>query len=162
MTQELGRFPTASEIARELGRPLSEIRLLTQVDRDIMSLNRPVGSGDAAMGEFVMSKTVPPASPVLAQELTDLIRDILRELDERSRFIVECRFGLFGRESMTLEELGTVVGVTRERIRQLESKAIKKIGDGESRERLVDWLGNVDEEIDDESSSESNDGKETS
>jgi RNA polymerase primary sigma factor len=129
LLHELGREPFPEEIAEAAGVPLEEARRVLEMGRQPMSLDRPVGeSEDASFSEFV--EDVGVASPTTSTThglLRDKIESLLKTLTYREREIVRLRYGLTDGYTYTLEEVGRIFRVTRERVRQIEAKAVKKL-----------------------------------
>jgi RNA polymerase primary sigma factor len=129
LLHELGREPTAEEIARAAEVPLDEARRVLDMGRQPMSLDRPIGeSEDASFSEFV--EDVGVASPTQSTThglLRDKIESLLKTLTYREREIIRLRYGLTDGYTYTLEEVGRIFRVTRERVRQIEAKAVKKL-----------------------------------
>jgi RNA polymerase primary sigma factor len=126
---ELGRDPTDEEIAASTWLPLARVRELNGVSANVLSLETPVGTdGDTTLGEFVPDDNAGLRyDEVLAGIGRDEAMAVLATLNDRERRIIGLRFGLTGQEPMTLEEVGKLFGLTRERIRQLEAKALAKL-----------------------------------
>ena len=129
LMQELGREPLAEEIATEMGVDVEKIHHIQKISQEVVSLESPVGEEeDSVLSEFIEDeKTLSPDQSVSRELLKDQIRAVLNELTEREMKILELRFGLADDVTHTLEEVGKVFGVTRERIRQIEAKALEKI-----------------------------------
>ena len=129
LTQELGREPTPEEIADEMHMPVSRINALLKMAQQPISLHAPVGDdGDVSVGDFIEDKTAENPSDVTSYSLLkEKLGDVLTSLTERERKILEMRFGLVDGYERTLEEIGKVYNVTRERIRQIEAKALRKL-----------------------------------
>lgn len=129
LSQELGREPTAEDLADELHLPVSRISGLLKMARQPVSLDAPVGDdGDARVGDFIEDKAAENPSHVTGQNLLrEKLEQVLRLLSERERKILEMRFGLMDGCGHTLEEIGCLYNVTRERIRQVEAKALRKL-----------------------------------
>jgi RNA polymerase primary sigma factor len=129
LIQELGRDPLTEEIAAEMGVDIEKIRHIQKISQEVLSIESPVGEEeDSTLSDFIPDeKDAAPPDLVDQSLLRDLIREILVDLSEREQKIVKMRFGLDDGISHTLEEVGKVFGVTRERIRQIESKALEKI-----------------------------------
>jgi RNA polymerase primary sigma factor len=129
LVQELGREPTAEEIARELGLPTAKARYIMKVAQRPISLNSPVGEDeDARFGDFIAdSKAVSPDDTIMSSHLRQKTRGILKTLTPREEHILRMRFGIDDGTEHTLEEVGRAFNVTRERIRQIESKALKRL-----------------------------------
>jgi RNA polymerase primary sigma factor len=141
LVQILGRDPDPGEIGRRAGLPAERVRQILELYRDPISLETPVDDqGDATLGDFIEDREAVPlpdaASRTLLQEQLDTV---LHTLDDRERGIIQRRFGLLGGEPGTLEEVGRVFGVTRERIRQIESKALCKLRHPSRAQQLRDY-----------------------
>ncbi len=172
LMQELGREPTAEEVAVEMdfiesedereairlalkeGRPLdavqkrtvkraaAKVRKITRVSQEPMSLEMPVGNEDSSsLGDFIEDESLPaPADVASNQLLKEQMQEILEQLSDRERKVLELRFGLNDGMSHTLEEVGQEFGVTRERIRQIEAKALRKLRHPIRSRKLRDYL----------------------
>jgi len=129
LTQELGREPTPEEIADEMHMPVSRINALLKMAQQPVSLHAPVGDdGDVSVGDFIEDKSAENPSDVTSYSLLkEKLGDVLTSLTERERKILEMRFGLLDGYERTLEEIGKMYNVTRERIRQIEAKALRKL-----------------------------------
>jgi RNA polymerase primary sigma factor len=129
LTQELGREPTPEEIADEMHMPVARINALLKMAQQPISLHAPVGDdGDVSVGDFIEDKTAENPSDVTSYSLLkEKLGDVLTSLTERERKILEMRFGLVDGYERTLEEIGKMYSVTRERIRQIEAKALRKL-----------------------------------
>jgi len=129
LTQELGREPTPEEIADEMHMPVSRIHALLKMAQQPVSLHAPVGDdGDVSVGDFIEDKSAENPSEVTSYSLLrEKLSDVLTTLTERERKILEMRFGLLDGYERTLEEIGKMYNVTRERIRQIEAKALRKL-----------------------------------
>jgi RNA polymerase primary sigma factor len=129
LSQELRREPTAEELADEMGVPVSRINALMRMARQPVSLDAPVGDdGDVSVGDFIEDQSAEnPAYGTNRKLLKEKLDAVLASLSERQRKIVEMRFGLVDGCSHTLEEIGYKYKVTRERIRQIEAKALRKL-----------------------------------
>jgi RNA polymerase primary sigma factor len=129
LTQELGREPTPEEIADEMHMPVSRVNSLLKMAQQPISLHAPVGDdGDVSVGDFIEDKTAENPSDVTSYSLLkEKLGDVLTSLTERERKILEMRFGLVDGYERTLEEIGKMYNVTRERIRQIEAKALRKL-----------------------------------
>jgi RNA polymerase primary sigma factor len=129
LTQELGREPTPEEIADEMHMPVSRINALLKMAQQPISLHAPVGDdGDVSVGDFIEDKSAENPSDVTSYSLLkEKLGDVLTSLTERERKILEMRFGLVDGYERTLEEIGKMYSVTRERIRQIEAKALRKL-----------------------------------
>ncbi len=130
LQQELGRDPLAEEIAVEMGIEVDKIRHIQKISQDVMSLESPIGDDDedSTLAEFVPDEKNPSPSQAASNALLrDKIDSIVTTLSDREQKILSMRFGLDDGVLHTLEEVGKVFGVTRERIRQIEAKALEKI-----------------------------------
>ncbi|MCB8943177.1 MAG: sigma-70 family RNA polymerase sigma factor [Ardenticatenaceae bacterium] len=129
LEQEYGRQPTAEEIAEYMELPADRVRWMLRTSRQPVHLERPVGDeSDAELGDFIEDTDVPPPAESVAQTmLTEEIGDILDQLTPREARILRLRYGLQDGESRTLKEVGEMFGLSRERIRQLEKEALRKL-----------------------------------
>ena len=130
LTQDLGRDPLAEEIASEMNMDLEKIHHIQQISQETVSLEAPVGDEDedSVLGDFIEDeKTLTPAQEASRKLLRDHIKEIMVDLMPREQKILRMRFGLDDGITHTLEEVGVEFGVTRERIRQIEAKALEKI-----------------------------------
>ena len=129
LVQELGREPTMEEIAAELNLPVEKIIEANRTAADTLSLDTPVGDeDDTSIGSFVEDERTPgPADATSNALLAEALKEILGTLTEREADVLRMRFGMYDGRTHTLEEVGQIFGVTRERIRQIENKAIRKL-----------------------------------
>ncbi len=129
LVQELGREPTLEEIADELNLPIEKIIEANRTAADTLSLDTPVGDEeDTTIGSFVEDDNTPgPADATSNTLLAEALSEILSTLTEREADVLRLRFGMYDGKTHTLEEVGQIFGVTRERIRQIENKAIRKL-----------------------------------
>ena len=129
LVQELGREPTVEEIAKELNLPVEKIIEANRTAADTLSLDTPVGDEeDTSIGSFVEDERTPgPADATSNAMLAEALKEILDTLTEREADVLRMRFGMYDGRTHTLEEVGQIFGVTRERIRQIENKAIRKL-----------------------------------
>ena len=142
LEQELGREPLAEEIAIEMDVPVEKVRYIQRISQDTLSLEYPVGDEEeeVGIGEFIADeKTLPPDRLAAQKVLRDQIREILRKLPKREQDILRMRFGLDDGVFHTLEEVGKAFGVTRERIRQIEAKALEKIKEAPEAKKLLEY-----------------------
>ncbi len=142
LVQDLGREPLPEEISAEMGLPIDKVRHIIKINQDTVSLEASVGDDedDSTLGDFIEDiKTVSPSMSAGRQLLRDHVGDVLKYLLPREQKILEMRFGLTDGISHTLEEVGQEFGVTRERIRQIEAKALEKIRDHVEVKRLKDY-----------------------
>ena len=129
MVQELGREPTPEEIAKKVGMPADKVRKILRTSQEPISLETPVGDDDEShLGDFIEDKSVlSPEEHVLRQALRQQLEEVLSTLSEREEQVLRYRFGLEDDTEYTLEQVGKKFGVTRERIRQIEAKALRKL-----------------------------------
>lgn len=129
LEQQNGRQPTAEEIAEEMDLPAERVRWMLRTSRQPVHLERPVGDeSDAELGDFIEDVEAPPPAETVAQTmLTEEIGEILDQLTPREARILRLRYGLQDGESRTLKEVGEMFGLSRERIRQLEKEALRKL-----------------------------------
>jgi RNA polymerase primary sigma factor len=130
LLQKHGREPTPEEIAKELEMPVARVEEALKVGQEPVSLETPVGSeeGDASLADFIPDSSIDRPLEVVANRLREAdLQAALESLPWRERRVLELRYGLAGEGPMTLEEIGTQVGVTRERVRQIESKTLLKL-----------------------------------
>jgi RNA polymerase primary sigma factor len=142
LIQDLGREPLPEEIAAEMGEEIDKVRHIIQISQDTVSLETSVGEDDddSTLVDFVEDvKNVSPDRAAALQLLKDYVRDIIKDLSPREQKILEMRFGLLDGVSHTLEEVGQEFDVTRERIRQIEAKALEKIQNHGGISRLKDY-----------------------
>ena len=142
LIQDLGREPLPEEIAAEMGETVEKIHHIIKISQETISLETSVGEDeeDSTLGDFIEDiKTVSPDRVAAMQLLRDHVRDIVGELTPREQKILEMRFGLQDGISHTLEEVGQEFGVTRERIRQIEAKALEKIQTHLNMRKLKDY-----------------------
>ena len=127
--QEYGREPTAQEIARQMRISVTKVKEILKISQVPISLQTPIGDeGDTNFGDFIEDKkAISPANATLHSMLKEEIGSVLQTLDARERKILELRFGIQDGTSRTLEEVGSEFNVTRERVRQIESKALRKL-----------------------------------
>ena len=141
LVQELGREPTVEEIAAELGLPVEKIIEANRTAADTLSLDTPVGDEeDTSIGSFVEDDNTPgPADATSNAMLAEALKEILDTLTEREADVLRMRFGMFDGRTHTLEEVGQIFGVTRERIRQIENKAIRKLRHPSRAKKIKDF-----------------------
>ncbi len=141
LTQELGREPELHEVAEELGLTLEQVRYIKKCAQETISLESPVGEEDeSTLGEFIESEDLLVEDVVSNLLLRDAIGKILETLSAREQKVLKLRFGLEDSKMRTLEEVGVELNVTRERIRQIEAKAIRKMRNPSRRKSLEDFL----------------------
>ena len=141
LVQELGREPTVEEIAAELGLPVEKIIEANRTAADTLSLDTPVGDEeDTSIGSFVEDERTPgPADATSNALLAEALKEILDTLTEREADVLRMRFGMYDGRTHTLEEVGQIFGVTSERIRQIENKAIRKLRHPSRAKRIKDF-----------------------
>ncbi|MCC7522895.1 sigma-70 family RNA polymerase sigma factor [Candidatus Uhrbacteria bacterium] len=142
LIQELGREPLPEEIAAEMGQDLEKVRHIIKISQDTVSLETSVGDDDedSTLEDFIEDvKNVTPDRAAALQLLKDYVNEIVKDLNPREQKILEMRFGLIDGVSHTLEEVGKEFDVTRERIRQIEAKALEKIQQHPLIKRLADY-----------------------
>lgn len=145
MTQELNREPTIEELAKELEMEPEKVEHVIKIKQDISSLDAGIGRDgddeDSVLGDFIEDEDmVSPEESASNQLLKEQVRDVLSSLSDRERKIVELRFGLGNGKSHTLEEVGQEFAVTRERIRQIEAKALAKLRKHKDAKKLYEYL----------------------
>jgi RNA polymerase primary sigma factor len=142
LLQELGREPTDQEIAEEMGITQDKVREIVKVSQDPVSLETPIGEEeDSHLGDFVEdTQAVAPSDAASLTLLHNEVEDILDTLTPRERRVLQLRFGLIDGHQRTLEEVGKRFGVTRERIRQIEAKALRKLRHPSRSKKLRDYL----------------------
>ena len=141
LVQELGREPTVEEIAAELGLPVEKIIEANRTAADTLSLDTPVGDEeDTSIGSFVEDERTPgPADATSNAMLAEALKEILDTLTEREADVLRMRFGMYDGRTHTLEEVGQRFNVTRERIRQIENKAIRKLRHPSRAKKIKDF-----------------------
>ena len=139
--QELGREPTLEEIAEELNLPIEKIIEANRTAADTLSLDMPVGDEeDTTIGSFVEDDNTPgPVDATSNMLLAEALTEILGTLTEREADVLKMRFGMYDGRTHTLEEVGQIFGVTRERIRQIENKAIRKLRHPSRAKKIKDF-----------------------
>ena len=141
LMQELGREPTPEEVAMEMDVPVEKVREIIKVSQEPASLEAPVGEEeDSRLGDFIQDSSASPTDQATQALLKDHIREMLSTLSPREAKVLEYRFGLEDGKQRTLEEVGKEFGVTRERIRQIEAKAIRKLRHPTRARKLRDYL----------------------
>ncbi len=142
LLQELGRDPSPEEIADAMEMPVSKVREIMKVAQEPVSLETPIGEEeDSHLGDFIPdTDTMVPADAVAFTMLKEQLLDVLGTLTEREQKVLRLRFGLDDGRARTLEEVGSIFGVTRERIRQIEAKALRKLRHPSRSKKLRDYL----------------------
>jgi len=143
LIQDLGREPLPEEIASEMGEDIDKVRHIIKISQETVSLETSVGDDgddDSTLGDFIEDiKTITPDRVASLQLLKNHVNAIISDLSPREQKILEMRFGLKDGIAHTLEEVGQEFGVTRERIRQIEAKALEKIKHHRSMRKLKDY-----------------------
>jgi len=144
LLQELGRDPTVEEIANEMGLTPEKVREVIKISQEPISLETPIGEEeDSHLGDFIEDQeAVAPAEAASVMLLKEKMQDVLKNLTERERKVLVLRFGLEDGHQRTLEEVGQEFGVTRERIRQIEAKALRKLRHPSRGKALKDYWSN--------------------
>ena len=142
LLQELGREPTPEEIAAELDMPVERVREILKISQEPVSLETPIGEEeDSHLGDFIQDDNVPvPADAAAFTLLKEQLEEVLGTLTEREQKVLTLRFGLEDGRARTLEEVGKEFNVTRERIRQIEAKALRKLRHPSRSRTLKDYL----------------------
>ncbi|MFB4326867.1 MULTISPECIES: RNA polymerase sigma factor RpoD [Paenibacillus] len=142
LLQELGREPTPEEIGKEMDISPEKVREIQKVSQEPVSLETPVGEeSDSNLGDFIEDQdALAPADAAAFELLKEQLEEVLDTLTEREENVLRLRFGLEDGRTRTLEEVGQVFGVTRERIRQIEAKALRKLRHPSRSKRLKDFL----------------------
>ncbi len=143
LVQDLGREPLPEEIASEMGIDVEKVYQLKKISQETVSIDTPVGDSDeedSYLGDFIEDPdTVTPSETAGRQILKEYVQEVLKDLDPREQKILKMRFGLEDGVTHTLEEVGKEFGVTRERIRQIEAKALERIKDHQNISKLRDY-----------------------
>ena len=142
LLQELGREPTPEEIAKEMDMPVERVREILKISQEPVSLETPIGEEeDSHLGDFIQDDNVPvPADAATFTLLKEQLSEVLSTLTEREQKVLILRFGLEDGRGRTLEEVGKEFNVTRERIRQIEAKALRKLRHPSRSRKLKDYL----------------------
>ena len=142
LLQELGREATAEEIAEEMGLPVDRVREILKISQEPVSLETPIGEEeDSHLGDFIQDDNVPvPADAAAFTLLKEQLVEVLGTLTDREQKVLRLRFGLDDGRARTLEEVGKEFNVTRERIRQIEAKALRKLRHPSRSRKLKDYL----------------------
>ena len=142
LTQELNREPTDEEIAKKLGISIDKVREVYKISQDPVSLETPIGEGDDShLGDFIKDeRTMGPEEYATVEMLKEELSGVLSTLTDREEKVLRLRFGLNDGQCRTLEEVGQIFGVTRERIRQIEAKALRKLRHPSRSRKLKDFL----------------------
>jgi RNA polymerase primary sigma factor len=142
LLQELGREPTQEEVAREMKMPIERVAEIQKISQEPVSLETTIGEEeDSHLGDFIQDDNVPmPADAAAYTLLKEQLLDVLGTLTDREQRVLRLRFGLDDGRARTLEEVGKVFDVTRERIRQIEAKALRKLRHPSRSRKLRDFL----------------------
>ncbi|MBO5460406.1 MAG: RNA polymerase sigma factor RpoD [Ruminococcus sp.] len=142
LLQELGREPAPEEIAKELDMPVERVREILKISQEPVSLETPIGEEeDSHLGDFIQDDNVPVPAEAAAQTLLkEQLDEVLNTLTEREQKVLRLRFGMNDGRARTLEEVGKEFDVTRERIRQIEAKALRKLRHPSRSRKLRDYL----------------------
>jgi RNA polymerase primary sigma factor len=143
LTLELNREPTEEELASKMNIPVDKIKEIYKISQEPVSLETPIGEeDDSHLGDFIKDeRNVSPEEYATNEMLKDEITEVLSTLTEREEKVIRLRFGLEDGKSRTLEEVGQMFGVTRERIRQIEAKALRKLRHPSRSRKLKDYMG---------------------
>lgn len=143
LTLELNREPSEEELAAKMNTSVDKIRDIYKISQEPVSLETPIGEeDDSHLGDFIKDeRNVSPEEYATNEMLKDEINDVLETLTEREEKVIRLRFGLDDGKSKTLEEVGQLFGVTRERIRQIEAKALRKLRHPSRSRKLKDYMG---------------------
>lgn len=143
LVQDLGREPLPEEIAAEMGIEVEKVQHILKISQETVSLEAPVGEEeDSRLGDFILDEdTLSPEEQAAFQLLKENIREVLNSLTPREQKILKMRFGIDSGKTHTLEEVGSEFGVTRERIRQIEAKALSKLRRKNESKKLREYLG---------------------
>ncbi len=144
LTLELNREPTEEELSKKMNLPVDKIREIYKISQEPVSLETPIGEeDDSHLGDFIKDeRNMSPEEYATNEILKDEISEVLLTLTEREEKVIRLRFGLEDGKSRTLEEVGQMFGVTRERIRQIEAKALRKLRHPSRSRKLKDYLEN--------------------
>ena len=142
LVQELGREPTPEELAKELNMPVDKVREISKISQEPVSLETPIGEEeDSHLGDFIPDEDAPaPSEAASFVLLKEQLGAVLETLSEREAKVLRLRFGLDDGRARTLEEVGKEFDVTRERIRQIEAKALRKLRHPSRSKKLKDFL----------------------
>jgi RNA polymerase primary sigma factor len=140
--ERFGRAPSDEELSEELGISVNDVRVLTRASRSSLSLNEPVdANGDSELGDLLEQTGIPDTDELLLREsFSRALSDALSELPERERRVLELRFGLIDDQPKTLREIGEIMDLSRERVRQIESRALNKLRRSHKKHSLAGFL----------------------
>jgi RNA polymerase primary sigma factor len=128
LSQDFGRAPSAEEIAKELRMEVRKVEEVQRLTRETVSLDTPIGENDASLGDFIEDEVTRRPEVIAAESMMKRdLRQVLDSIGDRERRILELRYGLEGDDPMTLEEVGKALGVTRERVRQMELRTLRRL-----------------------------------
>jgi len=142
LMQELGREPTPEEVSKDMEIEPEKVREIMKISQKTTSLETPIGDDeDSYLGDFIADETTESPYELTSKRLLrENLMEVLAALSDREAKVLKMRFGLDGKRPMTLEEVGAEFGVTRERIRQIEAKALRKLKHPSRRKKLQDFL----------------------
>ena len=141
LLQELGHDPSAEEIAEEMGMPVDKVRDILKIAQELVSLETPIGEEDSHLGDFIPDEDASePSEAASFSLLREQLMTVLDTLTPREKKVLELRFGIVDGRTRTLEEVGKEFNVTRERIRQIEAKALRKLRHPSRSKKLRDFL----------------------
>ncbi len=142
LAERFGRAPTDEELSEELGISVEDVRVLTRASRSSLSLNEPVdANGESELGDLLEQTGLPDADELLLREsFSRALADALSELPSRERQVLELRFGLIDDQPKTLREIGEIMGLSRERVRQIESRSLDKLRRSHRKSSLAGFL----------------------
>ena len=142
LLQENGREPTVEEVAEQMNMSADKVREIMKISQDPVSLEMPIGEEeDSHLGDFIEDDTTPAPADAAAQRLLhEQLNEVLHTLTPREEQVLKLRFGLMDGRPRTLEEVGKEFHITRERIRQIEAKALRKLRHPSRSKRLKDYL----------------------
>ncbi len=140
--ERFGRAPSDEELSEELGITVNDVRVLTRASRSSLSLNEPVdANGESELGDLLEQTGIPDTDELLLREsFSRALSDALSELPERERRVLELRFGLIDDQPKTLREIGEIMDLSRERVRQIESRALNKLRRSHKKHSLAGFL----------------------
>jgi RNA polymerase primary sigma factor len=142
LSERFGRSPTEKELSEEVGISIDDVRVLTRASRSSLSINEPVDvDGDSELGDLLEQTGLPDTDELLLREsFSRALSDALAELPQRERSVLELRFGLIDDQPKTLREIGEEMGLSRERVRQIESRALNKLRRSHRKHSLAGFL----------------------
>ncbi len=142
LSERFGRSPTEKELSEEVGISIDDVRVLTRASRSSLSINEPVDAdGDSELGDLLEQTGLPDTDELLLREsFSRALSDALAELPARERSVLELRFGLIDDQPKTLREIGEEMGLSRERVRQIESRALNKLRRSHKKHSLAGFL----------------------